>query len=100
MTSLTKTVVHWGICGTGAICHDFTASLTLLPEVEHKVAAVASRKLDASKAFTDKFGIQNAYGSYEELVNDENIGWALIIFCCICIIFVMISQYSFIYILL
>ena len=74
MSSGVTGVIKWGICGTGLIANDFCASLKLLPESEHQIAAVASRQLDRAQQFADKFGIPQAYGSYEELAKDPNIG--------------------------
>ena len=65
---------RWGISSTGRICHDYTAALKLLPESEHKVVAVGSRKKDTAQAFAEKFDIPKAYGSHEELARDVSIG--------------------------
>lgn len=37
------------------------------------VYGIASRGIDKAKAFAEKYDIDNYYGSYEELINDENI---------------------------
>ena len=34
---------------------------------------IASRNLDKAKEFQDLFGFDNVYGSYEDLLDDENI---------------------------
>lgn len=35
--------------------------------------AIAARELDRAKSLAGKYGFQKAYGSYEQLVNDENV---------------------------
>ena len=67
-------IIRWGICSAGRISSDFTAALQLLPTTEHKVVAVAARNLQQAKEFAEKFGIPKAYGSYEELSTDADIG--------------------------
>ena len=74
MATLQNGILRWGICSTGMIANRFTAALKLLPESEHQIAAVAARQLDRAQQFADKFGIPQAYGSYEELAKDPNIG--------------------------
>lgn len=39
-----------------------------------KVVAVAARKLEAAEEFAKKHSIPVAYGNYEELARDPNIG--------------------------
>ena len=36
--------------------------------------AIAARSLDSAQKFAKRFSIPKAYGSYEELTNDPNIG--------------------------
>ena len=63
--------IRWGIIGTGNIAAKFAQDLALLPEAE--LSAVASRSKDKAKAFSEKFGFQHAYPSYEALVADPEI---------------------------
>ncbi len=60
----------WGILGPGGIARAFAKDLTLLEG--HTIGAVGSRSLNNAQSFADEFGGQ-AYGSYEELVNDSTI---------------------------
>ncbi len=50
---------------------------TVVPQItasEHaEVVAVASRSLDKARLFAGEFGIRTAYGSYEELLTDDNV---------------------------
>uniref|UniRef100_A0A2K6FX25 Dihydrodiol dehydrogenase n=1 Tax=Propithecus coquereli TaxID=379532 RepID=A0A2K6FX25_PROCO len=64
----------WGIVSAGLISSDFTAVLRTLPRSEHQVVAVAARDLSRAKEFARKYDIPKAYGSYEELAKDPNVG--------------------------
>lgn len=63
--------LNWGIIGCGRVSHDFTQALKLLPSA--KVVACSARSLESAKTFADKHGIEKFYGSYDELVNDDNV---------------------------
>ena len=63
--------LRWGVLGPGGIANDFTASLHEFSD-QH-VSAVGSRSLERAQAFAAKFGIERAYGSYEEVVADPEI---------------------------
>ncbi|MBO0600566.1 Gfo/Idh/MocA family oxidoreductase [Sporosarcina sp. E16_3] len=64
--------VRWGIMSTASI-----GKRSVIPGIQESkrnvVAAVASRSLENAQAFADELGIQKAYGSYEELLNDPSI---------------------------
>lgn len=62
---------NWGIIGTGGIAHAFAKDLALLDG--HAVHAVGSRNLKTAQNFATEFNATKAYGSYEELVNDDTI---------------------------
>uniref|UniRef100_A0A8C9DDC4 Dihydrodiol dehydrogenase n=1 Tax=Prolemur simus TaxID=1328070 RepID=A0A8C9DDC4_PROSS len=66
--------LRWGIVSAGFISSDFTAVLRTLPSSEHQVVAVAARDLSRAKEFARKYDIPKAYGSYEELAKDPNVG--------------------------
>ena len=59
------------ILGPGRIADIVTNALVAIPEIE--CYAVASRNLERSKAFAEKFGFQKAYGSYEEMLSDPEV---------------------------
>lgn len=63
----------WGICSAGKISHDFTVALNTLPDEDHRVVAVAARRLEDAQEFAKKHNIPRAYGSYEELARDPDI---------------------------
>ncbi|XP_057711182.1 trans-1,2-dihydrobenzene-1,2-diol dehydrogenase-like isoform X1 [Corythoichthys intestinalis] len=65
---------RWGICSAGKISHDFMVAMKTLPPEDHQAVAVAARSLDDAKKFAKTHNIPRAYGSYEELAKDPNIG--------------------------
>lgn len=64
--------LRWGIIGCAQI-----ATGSVMPAIQESesgiIAAVASRGLAKSSAVAEEFGIKKAYGSYEELLADEEI---------------------------
>lgn len=63
--------IRWGILGTGSIADKFATGLQDTPDAV--LAAVGSRSLETAKAFADRFGNPNVYGSYQDLVNDPDV---------------------------
>ena len=66
-----KRKVKWGILGPGNIANQFVNDFQYVTNGE--VISVASSSLARAGKFANKFGIENFYGSYEELYNDENV---------------------------
>lgn len=64
-------VLKWGILAPGLIAADWAQSVTT--NTDQVVLAAASRSLDRAQAFTAAHGIERAYGSYEQLVDDPDI---------------------------
>jgi predicted dehydrogenase len=62
--------IRWGILGTGFIAGLQTQDLA---DNGFTVQAVGSRNAESSKAFSEKFGIPTAHGSYEALVADPEV---------------------------
>lgn len=62
---------NWGIIGTGNITKTFVSAIALLPN--SSVEAVGSRTVYRAKEYADEHLIDNYYGSYLELVQDQNI---------------------------
>ncbi|MCD7772772.1 MAG: Gfo/Idh/MocA family oxidoreductase [Ruminococcus sp.] len=60
-----------GILGTGSIAR--TMAYTINNMQEATLYAVASRTPDKAKSFAEEFSAKKAYGSYEELVKDDNV---------------------------
>lgn len=61
----------WGIIGPGKIAGKFAEDLKTVEGAE--LFAVASRTLSKAEEFAGKFNVSNAYGSYEELVKNEEV---------------------------
>lgn len=63
--------IRWGIIGAGRISSVFATALNSMKDT--KLVAVASRDLSRAEEFAERFQIEKAYGSYEELVNDPEV---------------------------
>lgn len=57
--------LRWGIAGPGKIADIVAGEFTPLPDAD--LVAVGSRSADRARAFADRHGIAQAYGSYDEL---------------------------------
>jgi len=64
--------IRWGIMSTANI-----GRKKVIPAIHAsnngEVRAVASRSLESAKAFADELDIPEAYGSYEEIINESDI---------------------------
>ncbi|KAM9048253.1 LOW QUALITY PROTEIN: trans-1,2-dihydrobenzene-1,2-diol dehydrogenase [Megaptera novaeangliae] len=76
--AVAELALRWGIVSAGLISSDFTTLLRTLLRSGHQVVAVAARDLRRGKEFARKHDIPKAYGSYEELAKDPNVGVACI----------------------
>ncbi len=69
---LDREPVRWGVLGAANIALE-----KVIPAMQHsthmRVEAIASRDHDKAKRAADKLGIPRAYGSYEELLEDDGI---------------------------
>ena len=63
--------IKWGIISAGRISATFATALSSMEGT--KIVAVAARDLQRAQEFADKFHIEKAYGSYEELAKDPDI---------------------------
>lgn len=63
--------IRWGIVGTGNIAASFAKALNSMEDSVLK--GVASRKDKRAREFADRFKIERAYGSYEDLAKDPDI---------------------------
>jgi predicted dehydrogenase len=63
--------LRWGILGTGWIAAKFTESVKA--HTRQVIAAVGSRSQEKAKRFASEWGIENAYGSYDQLVHSPDI---------------------------
>ncbi len=64
-------IIRWGILGPGKIAHSFAKDLALVEG--GRLTAVASRNLSRAKAFANEYGAEDALGSYEELLNSDQV---------------------------
>lgn len=69
---MTERRVRWGILSTANIGKRSVIP-GLLESDRNEVVAVASRNLERAQKFAEELGIANAYGSYEDLLNDPQI---------------------------
>ena len=65
---------RWGIAGAGRISQDFATAIGILRKSEHELVSIASRDKSRAEDFAKLHGFHNAYGSYEQLANDKNVG--------------------------
>ena len=63
--------LRWGVLGTGRIAHTFASDLQFCDE--GVVAAVGSRSRESAAAFAKEFDAPRSYGSYEDLVADDEV---------------------------
>ncbi|ENZ5599993.1 Gfo/Idh/MocA family protein [Enterococcus hirae] len=61
---------QWGIIGLGNIAHEFAEHFD---QETSELATVASRTIDKAEAFAQRYHIPKAYGSYQEMLNDQEI---------------------------
>ncbi|MCF8379696.1 MAG: Gfo/Idh/MocA family oxidoreductase [Bacteroidales bacterium] len=66
-----KSNYSWGILGPGKIAHKFAQGLSVTKK--GKLSGVASRSEERAKQFAEKYGAAKFYGSYEDLIEDEEI---------------------------
>lgn len=64
-------IVRWGIVGLGRIAHTFVRDLKLTEGAA--VVAVGSRDNSRARDFADEHGIENAYGSYEDVFSHPDV---------------------------
>ena len=66
-----KKTIKWGILAPGHIAEKFASDLKLVKNAT--LHAVASRSIERSRDFANRFEVENYYGSYEELTKDKDI---------------------------
>lgn len=60
-----------GIIGAGWIAEKMAAALA--PLDDYCVYAIASRSIDKAKSFAERWGVEKAYDSYEEMAADKDV---------------------------
>lgn len=63
--------LRWGIVGPGRIARNVIKDFEHVPG--SRVVAVASRSSDRAAAFARDFGVERAYGSYREIIEDPDV---------------------------
>ncbi len=64
--------VNWGVLGTANIASYGTIPGMQLSE-SCSLYAIAGRSMEKAESFKERFGFQKAYGSYDELLEDEKV---------------------------
>jgi predicted dehydrogenase len=64
-------VIRWGVFGTGGIAHTVARDFRFVQDAA--LLAVASRELTRAQAFAQRHAIARAYGSYDALLQDDDI---------------------------
>lgn len=64
--------MNFGIVGAGNIAAQLANTINCM-ESEAKVYAIASRTMDKAKAFAEKYNVEKAYDSYEDMFCDEKV---------------------------
>lgn len=66
------TKINWGILGTADIAIEQV--IPAMMNCEHsRVHAISSRSYDKAKKVADRFSIEKCFGTYEEMLNDEEV---------------------------
>ena len=60
----------WGILGCGVIANEMAQAFE---KMGRKVYGVSSRTQTKTEAFAERYGVENVYGLYEEMLEDKNI---------------------------
>ena len=69
--------VKWGVLGTAGIARGCT--IPGMKEADNcELYAIAGRSMEKAQTFKDEFGFAKAYGSYDELINDDQVEAAYI----------------------
>ncbi|WP_296877569.1 Gfo/Idh/MocA family oxidoreductase [Thomasclavelia sp.] len=62
--------LNWGILGTGWIAHEMGEALN---RVNGEIYAVCDTTLEKAETYAKEFNVTNAYGSADEMIDDENV---------------------------
>src|SRR5574344_1849412 len=64
--------VLWGVLGTASIARGSVIPAMKLAK-DTELYAIAGRNLQKAKDFQQEFGFEKAYGSYDELLEDDKV---------------------------
>lgn len=62
--------LNWGILGTGWIAHEMGDALN---RVHGEIYAVSDVTLSGAQKYQKEFNVTKAYGSADEMIDDENV---------------------------
>jgi len=65
--------MRWGILATGNIAKNFAKTISSMNDPNESVVAVGSRDSERAESFASEFGIERAYGAYEDLAADTDV---------------------------
>jgi len=68
---VSKSKLHWGILGAGAIADAFVKGVQ--SGTTGEVVAVGSRSIEKAKNFAEPFGIPRTHGDYDALLADDGV---------------------------
>jgi dihydrodiol dehydrogenase / D-xylose 1-dehydrogenase (NADP) len=63
--------IQWGILGCGTIANEFAYDLAYT--INSELVAAGSRSLEKARAFAKKYKAKRFYGSYQDLVKDNDV---------------------------
>ena len=63
---------RWGVLSTAKIAREQLLP-AMLDSENGRVTAIASRDLDRAKALANRFGVEHAFGSYDELLTSYDV---------------------------
>jgi len=63
--------IRWGVVGTGSIANSMARMIALADNAE--LGAVSSRRMRTAKEFADTYGIDNAFDSWEEMAESDQV---------------------------
>lgn len=66
-----KKTYNWGILGLGNIAHKFAQAIDAIDN--GVLYAVGSRTVDKAEKFANQYNINQWYGSYDDLIRDEDV---------------------------
>ena len=62
--------LNWGMLGTGWIAHEMGEALK---RVNGEIYACCATSMESAEKYAEEFDVKNAYGSADEMFDDENI---------------------------
>lgn len=64
--------INWGILGAGNVANQFAKEF-ILQKSPAKLCGVASRSIEKSKSFAEKYSIEKYYDNYDSILEDKDI---------------------------